>query len=77
MFLMRALDLGNLLLTDAQTEPVGLQDFKAPFKTGHFRETKSSMLLKTAGGWVGAGEVEQSWALRCGGLGCCYVLLET
>lgn len=55
MFLMRVLDLGNLLLTDALTEPVGLQDFKAPFETGHFRETKSSTLLKTAGGWVGAG----------------------
>lgn len=76
VFLMRVLDFGNLLLTDALREPVGLQAFKAPFDAGRFGEAKSSTLLKMTRGSVGAGEVEQSRALGCGGLGCCYISFE-
>lgn len=76
MFLMRVLDLGNLLLTDALSQPVGLQAFKALFNTSHFGEARSSMLLKAARVSVGAGEVEESWALEYGGLGCCCISLE-
>lgn len=76
MFLIRVLDLRNLLLADALTESVCLQAFEAPPDTSCLGEAISSRLLKVARGWVGAGEVEQIWALGCGGLGCCDISLE-
>lgn len=76
MFLTRVLDLGNLLLTDALTEPIGLQAFEALFDASHFGEATSSTLPKMARGSVEAGEVEQSWALGCHGLDCCSVSWE-
>lgn len=73
MFLMGVLDLGNLLLTDALTDPIGLPAFKALFHSSRFGEATSSTPLKMARGSVGAGEVEQSWDVGCDGLACCYI----
>lgn len=73
VFLMRVLDLGNLLLTDAVTEPVCLQAFKALFDASRFGEAKSSTLPNTAKNSVGAERVQQCWALGCVGPYCCYI----
>lgn len=76
VFLMRVLDLGILLLTDAVTEPVCLHAFKALFHANCFGEANSSTLLKTARNPLGAEGVQQSWAPGRGGLSCCYISVK-